>query len=403
MFLAQVINEFLEKDGENYDVVKISEVKGSRIIKSISSYFVGSMKKVDYIPNKYHKHAGFIIRNMMNTVMSNIGMDVGYCNKLFKHFAKWFLEFQKFIKRYNLPEVYFKEYYYAVFSGLFILIFGKIKNFKLFDIIVRLWIIVDNVFDYGEGVDGDEFGKMAHIWKKDVYNFFVSGAFMSSEKRLEFLGKSGGGPIMECFKNIEEMGLSEKRKNGLYLRFYKLFRFSYEVGGYGKKVESDGGKSGDADFKILINTCLKTKKSFDIFFYAIDYQKKKEDTYKILHLSLIVQLMDDLMDIRKDKLEGKMTIFTRGGVVENTKNAVRLFQLIQNSCFIRDNSFQILYECLMFLIIDFNEEFFEPEFVGKIRRECSIMDLKYYNMREIDSVVESEIMKKIMRIYLSSF
>ena len=395
MFLAQVINEFLEKDGENYDVFKISEIKGSRIIKSISSYFVGSMKKVEYIPDKYHKHAGFIIRNMMNTVMSNIGMDVGYCNKLFKHFAKWFLEFQKFIKRYNLPDIYFKEYYYAVFSGLFILIFGKIKNFKLFDIIVRLWIIVDNVFDCKSESD---FGKMGHKWKKDVCDFFVGGAFMSSGKRLEFLEKSGGGPIMECFKNIEEMGLPEKRKNGLYLRFYKLFEFSYKVGGYGKKVESSSDNT--ADFKILINTCLKTKKSFDIFFYAIDYKKKKEDAYKILHLSLIVQLMDDLMDIRKDKLEGKMTIFTRGGVVENTKNAVRLFQLIQNSCVIRENSFQILYECLMFLIIDFNEEFFEPEFVEKIRRECSIMDLKYYNLREIDSIVESDIMKKIIRIYL---
>ena len=106
------------------------------------------------------------------------------------------------------------------------------------------------------------------------------------------------------------------------------------------------------------------------------------------------------MDIRKDKLEGKTTIFTRGGVIENTKNAVRLFQLIKNSRIIRDNSFQILCECLMFLIIDFNEEFFEPEFVKKIRRECSIMDLKYYNLREIDGIVESDIMKKIIQIYL---
>jgi hypothetical protein len=106
------------------------------------------------------------------------------------------------------------------------------------------------------------------------------------------------------------------------------------------------------------------------------------------------------MDIRRDKLEGKTTIFTRGGVEENTRNAVRLFQLIQNSRIIRDNSFQILYECLMFLIIDLNEEFFEPEFVGKIRRECPVMDLKYYNMRELNSVVESEIMKKIICIYL---
>ena len=147
MILAQVINEFLEIDGDNIDLIKISEVKGSRIIKYISSYFIGTLKKVEYIPEKYHKHAGFFIRNMMNTVIGNIGIDVKYCNKLFNHFVKWFLSFQKMIEKYNLPIKYFKEYYYASFSGLFILIFGKIKNFKLYDIIIRLWIIVDNIFD----------------------------------------------------------------------------------------------------------------------------------------------------------------------------------------------------------------------------------------------------------------
>ena len=385
MVLEQVINEFLEIDGDDYDVVKISEIKGSRIIKYISSYFVGSLKKVEYIPEKLHKHAGFIIRNMMNTVMGNVGIDVKYCNKLFNNFARWFLGFQKFIEKHNLPEKYFKEYYYAAFSGLFILIFGKIKNFKLYNIIVKLWIIVDNIFDCEGNFE----------LKKDVYDFFVGGAFENREKRLEFLEKSGGGPIIECFRNIEEMRMSEKKKDGLYLRFYKLFRFAYEGGGSGGRDRDSG-----SEFEILKNSCLKTKKGLDIFFYAIDYQKKKEDAYKIFHLCFIVQLLDDLMDIWKDKLVGKKTIFTRGGLEENTRNAVRLFQLIQNSRIIRDNSFQILYECLMFLIIDLNEEFFEPEFVGKIRRECPVMDLKYYNMREIDSVVESEIMKKIIRIYL---
>jgi hypothetical protein len=382
MVLEQVINEFLEIDGDDYDVVKISEIKGSRIIKYISSYFVGSLKKVEYIPEKLHKHTGFIIRNMMNTVMGNVGIDVGYCNKLFNNFARWFLSFQKFIEKHNLPEKYFKEYYYAAFSGLFILIFGKIKNFKLYDLIVRLWIIVDNIFDCEGNFE----------WKKDVYDFFVGGAFKNREKRLDFLEKSGGGPIIECFRNIEEMRMSEKKKDGLYLRFYKLFRFAYEGGG------SESG-SGSGEFEILKNSCLKTKKALDIFFYAIDYKKKKEDAYKIFHLSLIVQLLDDLMDIRKDKLEGKTTIFT-GGVEENTRNAVRLFQLIQNSRIIRENSFQILYECLFFLNIDLNEEFFEPEFVGKIRQECPVMDLRYYNMRELDSILESEIMKKILCIYL---
>ena len=383
MILDHVINEFLEIDGEDVDVMKISEIKGSRIIKYISSYFVGTLKKVEYIPDKYHKHAGFIIRKMMNTVISNVGIDVKYSNKLFRDFGKKFLEFKQFIEKYNLPEKYFKEYYYAAFSGLFFLIFGKIKKFKLYDIIIKLWIIVDNIFD----CEGD-FGERGCIWKKDVYDFFIGGAFVNREKRLDFLEKSQGGPIIECFRNIEEMRLSEKRKDGLYLRFYKLFRFSYEGGG-------DGG----SEFEILKNSCLKSKKAMDIFFYAVDYKKKKEDAYKIFHLSFIVQLLDDLMDIRKDKLEGKTTIFT-GGVEENTRNAVRLFQLIQNSSVIRDYGFQIFYKGLVFFFMDYNAEFFDKELIEKIRRECPIMDFKYYNLWELDSLVESEIMKKIICIYL---
>jgi len=386
MILDQVINEFLEKSIDDYDVVKISEVKGSRIMKYISSYFVGTLKKVVYIPEKLHKHAGFIIRNMMNTVIGNVGIDVGYCNKLFKNFGKKFLEFFEFIEKYNLPEKYFKEYYYAAFSGLFILIFGKIKNFKLYDQIIKLWIIVDNIFDCDK-----DFGEMGYIWKMEVSKFFVERAFENKEKRLEFFGKSEvGGPIIECFRCIEEMRICEKKKDGLYLRFYKLFRFSYQ----NDKDEGDG-----EEFEILKNSCLKTKKAMDIFFYALDYKKKKEDAYKIFHLSLIVQLLDDLMDIRKDMREDKKTIFTRG-VEENTRNAVRLFQLIKNSEIIRDHGFQIFYEGLVFFFMDYNAEFFDRGFVDKIRRECPIMDFKYYNLREIDSIVESEIMKKILCIYL---
>lgn len=398
MILNNVINEFLEIDGDSIDSIKITEIKGSQIIKYISSYFIGTLKKMEYIPDKYHKHAGFFLRKLMNTVMKTIGLDVKYCNKLLNHFAKGLLSFQEFIEKYNLPEKYFKEYYYAAFSGLFVLIFGKIKNFRLYDTIVRLWILVDNMFDCENENDIQ--------LKKDVCNFFMNSQFLNKEMRMEFLNNSKSIPIVDCMKVIEEMKMTEKRKNGLYMRFFKLFKFSYKSGGYGTKIESLNGNSDD--FDILKNSCLKTKKALDIFFYAIDYQKKKEDAYKIFHVSLIIQLLDDLLDIRKDKLEGKTTIFTKAvgegegvGVEENTRNAIKLFQFIKNSKFICDNGFQIFYENLIFFFIDYNEEFFEPTFIQKIRDNCPIMDLKYYNMREMDTVVESEIMNKIIMIYLS--
>jgi hypothetical protein len=359
MIISQVINDFLEIDGNNVELIKISEIKGSQIIKYISSYFIGTLKKVEYIPEKYHKHAGYFIRNMMNTVMRTIGLDVRYCNKLFKNFSKGFLLFQEFIEKYNLPQKYFKEYYYAVFSGLFILIFGKIKNFKLYDVIVRLWILVDNILDNQD--EGNYFDNL----KKEIFE--LSKNILNKEKRLEFLKKTNDSPIIDCFKNIEEIKISDKKKNGLYMRFYKFFEFSYKKGGYGSIIESKNEDTIEkCDFEILVNSCLKTKKALDIFFYAIDYQKKKEDAYKIFHMSLIIQLLDDLMDIRKDKLEMKTTIFNRGEI-ENTKNAIKLFQFVKNSQFIKDSSFQIFYEGLIFFFIDFNAEFFEKSFIQKIR------------------------------------
>ena len=39
---------------------------------------------------------------------------------------------KQLIEKYNLPQEYFKEYYYAAFSGLFLLIFGKIKRVSQF-------------------------------------------------------------------------------------------------------------------------------------------------------------------------------------------------------------------------------------------------------------------------------
>jgi hypothetical protein len=387
MIIAQVINEFLEIDGENIDSIKISEIKGGQIIKYISSYFIGTLKKVEYIPEKYYKHGGYFIRNIMNTVMRTIGLNVKYCNKLLKNFGKGFLSFQEFIEKYNLPEKYFKEYYYAAFSGIFILIFGKIKKFELYDIIIRLWILVDNIFDNKE--EGNCFSNL----KKEIFELFK--IILDKEKRIVFLERESNSPIIECFKNIEEMKMSDKKKNGLYMRFYKLFQFSYKKEG----IEEQENSIGKSDFNILVNCCLKTKKAMDIFFYAIDYKKKKEDAYKIYHMSLIIQLLDDLMDIKKDKLENKITIFNRSES-ENTRNAVRLFQFIKNSPIIQNSNFQIFYEGLILFFIDFNADFFEQNIIEKIRKGCNFMDLKHYNLKEIDSIIESEIMKKIIYIYL---
>jgi len=61
MILAQVINEFLEINGDTIDLVKISKIKDSRIIKDVSSYFIGTLKKVEYITEKIFPNYRYII------------------------------------------------------------------------------------------------------------------------------------------------------------------------------------------------------------------------------------------------------------------------------------------------------------------------------------------------------
>jgi len=254
-----------------------------------------------------------IIRNMMNTVMNNFGMDVRYCNKLFNQYARWFLEFKKFIEKYNLPEEYFKEYYYAAFSGLFILIFGKIKNFKLFDIIIRLWIIVDNLFDSKEEDFG---GNRAYIWKKDIYDFFVGGCFENREKRLEFLKKNCDGPIMECIKNIEEMKIAEKKKNGLYLRFYKLFQFSYGGEGEGEGEGEDKGAGTASSF--FGNGFPKLPERF-LHGHLAKLAEELVRDIRPEDLGLTPQMLQQLEESPSRALELMMEVFSRNPqVLQNT-------------------------------------------------------------------------------------
>ena len=382
----KVIDDFLKiknKININDDYkekVQFSKIKGGIIVKKISSYFIGTLKKIADNQLFHNKNMSFIIREMMNTVLGIIGLDVVYCNKLLKYFGNGFLLFENFMKKYQLPDKYYKEYFYATFTGIMFLVFGKIKNFELYYTIIKLWILTDNVFD----------NKSDFEWKNDIITFFKDDNWKDPNIRKEIIKK--GGPIMECVEKIENMKMNNKRKNGLYLRFYKLFKFCY-------LSELSNNKNNKSDAEKLEWACLKSKKSIDIFLYSLNCKRKSINLYDLYYYSLLIQLFDDLIDIQKDKIEGVNTIFT-GDIKNNTVNAITLIEFLKLS---NDKNMHIFYECSIYMFIDYNSNYFEEWFIQKIRKEINMMDLQYYNMREIDSIVDPNIMNKLIYIYLGRY
>lgn len=383
--IKEKINNKININDDYKEEVKFLKIKGGIILKKISSYSIETFKKIANNQLFHNKNMSFIIHKMMNTVLEIIGLDVVYCNKLLKYFGKGFLLFDKFIKKYKLPEKYYKEYFYATFTGLMFAIFGKIKNFELYYTIIKLWILTDNIFD-----NKSEFKENSYEWKNDIITFFKDDNWKDPNIRKEIIKK--GGPIMECVEKIENMKMNNTRRNGLYLRFYKLFKYCY-------LSESSNSKDNMNDIEQLELSCLKAKKSIDIFLYALDCKRKSINLYDLYYYSLLIQLLDDLMDIQKDKIEGINTIFT-GDIKSNTINAITLIEFLKLS---NDKNMHIFYECSIYMCIDYNSNYFEEWFIQKIRKEINIIDLQYCNLREIDSIAEPNIMNKLISIYLGRY
>jgi len=350
---------------------KSCDKKGDkRVIWYGSNYFFRIVDMALNMPEI--KTNGILKKIVRETIIFGFKLDdkKNYIDKLLNLSTAKSIDFIEFINKYGLDDVYFLEYFFACIISLMMISLGEIKNFKLFDLIVRVWTLFDNMVDRGENKE----------IVRDVCNFLEGGYWKSREGRIEYFEKKVN-PILECFGEME-VELGEEELVAMYKRFWKLYKFDYR-----KRI-----KSGN----ILKYSCLRKRKFLDIFMFALNTSKKDIQSHKYYNYSLLIQLFDNLMNIRKD-IKDNNTIFLKNSKKENTALVCALIENFRIYFGELDVFFEI---CIMLLVID-NEEYFLEEFTSALKNS-NIINTQNFNMQNIYKLVSNiSHMKKLFNIYLS--
>lgn len=368
-----LINNFGLNNGVigNCMLKESKKMEGKDFLKYGSVYFFEIVKGVLYIPQT---KLNYLFKNIIRGVLIDglkLEKNADYIDNILNYFAGGCLDFINFIKKYGLDEKYFLEYYFACFTSLMLIGLGEINDFVIYDNIVRIWVLVDNM------IDNDEQSECI----LELRNFFESKCWMS-KKRLEyFQGKNN--PIFECFEVIEKR-MTEDAIVKIYKRFWKLYKYDYQT--KNKKKEN-----------ILKYSCLKTRKSLDIFMFAMNVSKKDIKPNKYYNVSLLIQLFDDLMDIKKDIAENNSSIFLQGTKEENTAVVMAMMENFR----VYFGELIVFFEMLIMLMVMDNANYFMEEFIEGYRNECEFIDLDKFQMQQIYELVgNTEKMTKLLKIYL---
>jgi len=379
--LKEVVNEFLKKRdeiGEEEILVILRELNGIKnrnFIRNVSSYILTFSAKIVNIP--FIEKTGDLIKNLITYVFLNyFEMDREYLKKILDYFSRSSLNFCYFVDKYGIKEKEYKcEYLIACFLTVLVLPIGKIEDFKLWESITKLWVLMDNMCDRREYMN----------WVKESTIFFEERIWLDENKRKDFLKKKGN-PIIEILNEIE----LNKNNMKIYNRFYKLFLFSYKRDGYNKERNELDEK------RMLKYSCLKARKSLDIFQYSMDFERDEVNLKEYYARCLGIQLLDDLMDIKKDKEENGNTIFTKGNKKNNDMSAICVIKYLNEY----NNKISEYLITLTVLFIHYNKEYFTDEFVEKIINNTEIIDLDNFNMEKMMFLLkEDKFIEKFLKLF----
>lgn len=215
-------------------------------------------------------------------------------------------EFKDILLKNNInKDIYLKEYFQSyVAIGSVMLRFGKITDISLFKKIIYLWILVDNITDDPEIKD-----KKSLL--KNVFLFFETLIYKKKELEiLEFFDSNKEDFIISIFKQIYEK-LEPLKRVSFFDCTKDLFQFSYSHEGLKKEKNSK-------DKELIRISMMKTFYSFRIFSYCLEKGKENVPKEEYFTTSLMLQLIDDLIDLKKDIEEGSNTFITRASLKERT-------------------------------------------------------------------------------------
>jgi len=393
----KIMKEFLFKEYELQD-------KGVGYIHNISTILIPYIKQTVSLLKLpvINKMIGKIHKMLRDTVMSIIEFDnenemKNYLDKMMSFFIVKCIEFDEFIKKYDfINNVFFlKEYALNFFTNFLLLPFGKINDWELFEKILKIWILNDNISD-SSGANGK-------VYINEIFNFFMNKMYLDETLAEEFFKKKGS-PLIDCFSEIWYLKWdnTDKRKK-VFGRLRKLCKFSYlNKNALDKELKDEK--------KILKYTCLKTRKSIDIFIYSMELQDKKfifrkkwneEFMRKYYSLSLAIQLADDLYDIKKDEEEQSISIFTTSISNKNNErrrlaNIITMHNIFKKHGGIIKN----LLRCMTLLFTYHAENYLDKDVIEILHKNTQFINLKGYNFALVESLLED---RKFTREFLEIY
>lgn len=419
--LQKVINNTLKKKNKYLKIIKKNDSK--LLIKSIffkdfvnyntitekflfqsSTLFFPFVKKIiKMLQYPCANKLSFIMQKIVDEVLitgSRIENDELkiYFRKILNYFCQKCLEFDDFLKKYDSinHNHYMKEYFIATFVPMMLYPIGKIKNWELYEKILKIWIVSDNIADCSF-IDK----KIAKKIIEEVEIFFTEELFLSDCTQFFLIE---GNPIIDCLRDIWLLDINDWIKLKIFQGLRKLYYFSYSVEGKKKDIESI------SEINILEKTCVKAKISIDIFSLALDLneevreyidgKKWNEDfMLKYYNLSLSIQLLDDLLDIRKDIDEKCQSVFTN-----YDKNNCLAYSLIIDNIFSKyGGEIRYYFKVLQTLFMSYNGIFFPEGVKEEIDNNIKFINLKVYNMEIIfDLMNDREFMISCYKAYLQN-
>jgi len=398
-----VIDDFISKKESNLKIIQksniddilknmffqnpVNDIQQKFLFQASTLFFPFVKKVVSLLQLPGVNRLSIIMQKMIDEVLI-IGSRIYdqnlkiYFKKIINFFAQKCIDFNEFIQKYPIinDNHFMKEYFIACFLPIMLYPIGQVKDFALIEKIIKIWIVTDNLCD----------------WKKnnESKNLLLNaGEFLLKKKYINssFEGRDYN-PILQCLYEINTLEISFDTKINVFHKLAKLFKLCYS--GYGIKNNNRCFN----EKKLLRYTCLKSRKSLDIFALALDlsdYHSKilKREIfdydffYKYYSISLNIQLLDDLFDIRKDIQDNCISVFTYN---ENKNNALA-YCLTINDIFVQLGcEVEHYFKVLQMLFMSYNACYLTDGVDEFLKNNIGFINLNVYNMDNILELMEDK-------------
>ena len=280
-------------------------------------------------------------------------------------------DFVNILEKLGMDINNFEEEYFFAYVCLFFIMnrFGTIKDIGLFKNIIIMWILVDNIIDDPEN---QKYKKLI----RNVKSFLLEEIYKKNLEEIKiFFECDSEDIILQILSEIFSQ-LDREKVIPFFDSCKKLFVYSYNM------KKNDNG---------TINKSLeKSFLSIQIFLFCTgDENNITDEDY--LTTCLFLQLIDDLLDLEKDRKENSETFVLN--CTKQERNIIIVMLLELNS-----KKLSPVYKPMSFVILQIliqNRDFFDTQ-IHDILGEILEIDMNISNFKDT-----SEFYRLIKNKYLS--